>query len=792
MHDKNIKKVQVETIKIITETEKIIENIIEKENSKKEKNDTKTLSIRHLDEHQEMLTNEKQKLDNLEYVVAVVGTMKAGKSMTINAIVGQEVLPSRELPMTTLPTLITHTPKQETPILKLKNIEPFQKLVKDIKEKIDISSWGSGHIDLNTLISEIKEEKISFVNSYEGQEKIEGFLKKINDLMRIAKDYDIEPPYGEFTNVDDLPRIEVEFYHLSKEESNSNAKLTLLDTPGPDEFKHSVLLKEIFKNQLQRASAVMLLVDYTKMNSQSDVEVKEQVKDVADMVGKQHLFVLVNKFDQRKRSDDVEKKKVEAKRLIVEDVLKDKISENNVYPISAKSAFYANFGLRELSKNGKIDKSLKWIDDFGVTLMGEDWEDDIDDIKRVEKKCLRTWEKSFFEEPLEKIISTIHSDALFLSLKSPLDKLDNLLREYGNAFKTRKSAYKKELTELKQLIVELKNDIDKTGEISEKINSAIIKDTDKIKKYIQTEIKTIIEKTEKKVSDLLDKNIKERDKEEKDRKNEGHNVKNESNKLWDGGLLDGFKKDKQSDIEKLKNEGKIEYNSEKEAKETIRNIENVLSKKLIESSSKMENETNERIQKLSEKFDYSIKENLGLLLKEVEKKLSDEENNPLKIELPQLDIKIEEISTEVMMTSLTKTSKDYQVRGSSIWNKVAHWFSADWGLVTKSKEVFIITKKDLISKINELLNSLKEAEIIKFEEKFKTEIQEPIEDKLKLLKKEIEGYRAEQIDVLQERENNDKNFLEERKNIAEIYQKKIDKLADRVKISKKELGRTHG
>ncbi len=41
----------------------------------------------------EVLEGEQKKLERLEIVIAIVGTMKAGKSTTINAIVGTEVLP---------------------------------------------------------------------------------------------------------------------------------------------------------------------------------------------------------------------------------------------------------------------------------------------------------------------------------------------------------------------------------------------------------------------------------------------------------------------------------------------------------------------------------------------------------------------------------------------------------------------------------------------------------------------------------------------------------------------------
>lgn len=71
-------------------------------------------SARGVDAQQAMLNNELRKITRLEMVLAIVGTMKAGKSTTINAIVGTEVLPNRNRPMTALPTLIRHTPARRS------------------------------------------------------------------------------------------------------------------------------------------------------------------------------------------------------------------------------------------------------------------------------------------------------------------------------------------------------------------------------------------------------------------------------------------------------------------------------------------------------------------------------------------------------------------------------------------------------------------------------------------------------------------------------------------------------
>ena len=72
----------------------------------------------------EILDGENHKLEHLDMVLAVVGTMKAGKSTSINAIVGAEVLPNRNRPMTALPTLIRHTPGILVPRLKFEKIQP--------------------------------------------------------------------------------------------------------------------------------------------------------------------------------------------------------------------------------------------------------------------------------------------------------------------------------------------------------------------------------------------------------------------------------------------------------------------------------------------------------------------------------------------------------------------------------------------------------------------------------------------------------------------------------------------
>ncbi len=57
-------------------------------------------------------------------------------------------------------------------------------------------------------------------------------------------------------------------------------------------------MEVMMRDQLQKASAVLAVMDYTQMNSKADEEVRKELNAIADVsVGR--LFVLVNKFDEK-------------------------------------------------------------------------------------------------------------------------------------------------------------------------------------------------------------------------------------------------------------------------------------------------------------------------------------------------------------------------------------------------------------------------------------------------------------------------------------------------------------
>ena len=175
-----------------------VDNLFDKNRTDKQK----TYNYKEAEESIAEIENEIHKLETMETVIAVVGTMKAGKSTTINAIVGKEILPNRNDPMTTLPTLIRNKHGQVEPLLRLNEIKPLVELTENIFKKLEqIAKSKEGLTETNPVMNGTKDGKeliqmlmknkhYDFKSSYQGQESIFTFLRHLNDVMRLAKELD--------------------------------------------------------------------------------------------------------------------------------------------------------------------------------------------------------------------------------------------------------------------------------------------------------------------------------------------------------------------------------------------------------------------------------------------------------------------------------------------------------------------------------------------------------------------------------------------------------------------------
>mgnify|MGYP003531174958 CR=1 FL=1 len=575
MHESNL-------LKIKTETEKIVYEILES---------SKKINFTEKDENIKTMENELLKLKNEEFIISMVGTMKAGKSTTINAIVGQEILPSRVEAMTTLPTLITHIKGKVEPVLKLNN--SYINTLNDLLRKVRNNSKSKNYSKSEQNITNNKN--FQFKEQILGNEKIKEALTIFNDLRRVSKDQ----IFDKFIELKNIPRIEIEFKTLKDIVTKDNSKLSLLDTPGPNEYKQSAKLKETLKIQLENSSAVIFVVDYKSYESGDTNDIKQRISDIHEYLKSKNFYILANKFDASKNSD--EEYEDTKKRIHTYFELKDKIELKNIFPVSSEWAFQS-YLVNELILKDKINKSLPNTKNFWKDFLGELWEEDIEDIERVKKICKIKYKNSYFQKVIDNIIKDVYENAMFRVLEKTMIVIDasKIITKMGDGFKVR----------LKSV-----NDTTNIGVLNKKIE-LLKKDIDKIKK-VEEDFKNISENNFYLEFDGIEKSI--------------------NNKLKS---LDNIK-----EFPKKKFEYKEE--AQKEVKEKIQNIEQLKNN----ITSEFINKGEEIVKKYIEKLNFKLRGDFEKIIDDIKDQLGKE----IRVYSPNLDKSSYNIVTFSYTDNLVKT-----------------------------------------------------------------------------------------------------------------------------------------
>ena len=475
MHEKNIALLCDEADRLLQLNINLLRQMVEEPDVLSDsKNENRLLfdkqkALKRIEE----LEGEQIKTARREMVLAVVGTMKAGKSTTINAIVGQEILPNRNRPMTSVPTLIRHVPGKTEPVLHLEHIQPVRNLLITLQEKL---ATPAGQQVAQTLqqtgdtreLLDILTDDGWLKNEYHGEEEIFTGLASLNDLVRLAAAMETEFPFDEYAEVQKLPVIDVEFSHLVGMDA-CQGTLTLLDTPGPNEAGQPQM-EVMMRDQLQKASAVLAVMDYTQMNSKADEDVRKELNAIAD-VSAGRLFVLVNKFDEKDRNGDgadAVRQKVPA--MLNSDVL----PASRVYPGSSRQAYLANRALHELRKNGTLPVDEAWVDDFVREAFGRMKKDYVcKDSELATEGAIDLWECSLIDQLITEVILSSHSRAAALAVDSAAAKLMQNAENISEYLSLRHQGLMQSIQSLQAHITSLLEDIREIADCQEQVTADV-------------------------------------------------------------------------------------------------------------------------------------------------------------------------------------------------------------------------------------------------------------------------------------------------------------------------------
>ncbi|HBA7293425.1 TPA: dGTPase, partial [Escherichia coli] len=381
--------------------------------------------------------------------------------------------PNRNRPMTSVPTLIRHVPGKTEPVLHLEHIQPVRNLLIRLQEKL---ATPAGQQVVQTLqqtgdtreLLDILADDVWLQNEYHGEDEIFTGLASLNDLVRLAAAMGTEFPFDEYAEVQKLPVIDVEFSHLVGMDA-CQGTLTLLDTPGPNEAGQPQM-EVMMRDQLQKASAVLAVMDYTQLNSKADEEVRKELNAIAD-VSAGRLFVLVNKFDEKDRNGDgadAVRQKVSA--MLNSDVL----PASRVYPGSSRQAYLANRALHELRKNGALPVDEAWVDDFireafGPMVEEGDWKDST----KVNKKAEKLWNISLIDQLITEVIQSSHSRAAALAVDSAAAKLMQNAENVSEYLSLRHQGLQQSIQSLQAHITSLLADIQEIEECQNQVTGDV-------------------------------------------------------------------------------------------------------------------------------------------------------------------------------------------------------------------------------------------------------------------------------------------------------------------------------
>jgi len=360
-------------------------------------------------------------VEELELRMAIVAPMKAGKSTIVNGIIGQELLPSRNAAMTTIPTEIIFNPQLNEPVLTLseENMAIFAATSKVLQQKIQLLEHNGQLKDhearyphLVELIQVIKNTvELPLKSETTGREEIIEVLAILNDIVRLCSI--LVPSTDPLAKLTEAPSIATPFWRSHKnQQAEQLGNLVIVDTPGPNEAEENLRLTAVVTNELRKSSIVLIVLDFTQLNNKAAEDVKKQVQPVIELLGKDSLYVLVNKVDQRRKGDMTPE---EVKDFVFADLELSNTSETNkVFEVSAIQAFCATKFLLELQQHPDVElQEMKTAPALAQEALGARWETK---FQRATKEELQEeaeflWEDSGFAPFLEQAINALMTSA---------------------------------------------------------------------------------------------------------------------------------------------------------------------------------------------------------------------------------------------------------------------------------------------------------------------------------------------------------------------------------------------
>lgn len=306
------------------------------------------------------------------------------------------------------------------------------------------------------------------VRKAEGKEQIGEVLISLNDTVRLCSH--ISPALNPIRNLKEVPQISTPYWQVNNNALENIGNLIIVDTPGPNEAGAYQELHKTVVDQLKKSSVVLIVLDFTQLKNKASEEVKIEVQKVIEVRGKDNLYILVNKIDQRRENDMSSEEILQFVRAEFD--LDEQVAKNRIFEIAALWAYSATSFLAETRNSPFLTiENSKTARALAQSALGARWEHRLSktSIDKLKEEAQYLWEESNFPVFLSSAIEELMKQVAPRSIKSALEITDMHLREVKDSVDLRRSGLEKSAAELQIQIDAILKDIDDLDKVKNKV-----------------------------------------------------------------------------------------------------------------------------------------------------------------------------------------------------------------------------------------------------------------------------------------------------------------------------------
>ena len=307
------------------------------------------------DDERKDIKEQKAFIDEPDLQIAIVGTIKAGKSTFINALFEENIASTDVTPETASLTKFRYSTKNKLEV-KFYNKAEWDELWESVKKsekenkgkvfKEEFESSGAENIKNDYIGASDKIEEVS--NIEELKNKVKEYTSKNSKIHYFVKELTV---------------------YLNNENMHKN--VTIVDTPGLDDVVD--YRSKITRDYIKRANAVIVCVDSSSLRNDEYVTITKVFENIGDDFYK--VMILGTQIDNKNNPKEAWEKQIEEWKKYLRDNYKNEdLLKNNIIGVS--SYVYSKVieleNGKECDEDGKI-AIYKLAKSYGIGL--KDWQD---------------------------------------------------------------------------------------------------------------------------------------------------------------------------------------------------------------------------------------------------------------------------------------------------------------------------------------------------------------------------------------------------------------------------------